>query len=185
MDPSIPASIRHRALRCKKFLRNRPALVNPRIKEQAPQEQGIHTLPRLFLLMNVGIVSTLSDIPSEVQSEVESLCVRGERRVGRTMPALLSLFEIIIIVEDGRQRPECKNTCFCLSLWSMFCMWLWIIGDSIPASCLARGAYVCLYINNTVNPQIIIPPTFSPFLCNLMDHFAADVQVKIKKQVCL
>lgn len=75
--------------------------------------------------------------------------------------------------------PECKNTCFCLSLWSMLCVWLWIIGDSIRASGMSGQSSLCLFI--WINPWIIIVSTFSPFLCNLMDLFAADVQVKIKK----
>lgn len=40
MDSSIPASIGHRALRCKKFCGNRPALVKARIKEQEPPATG-------------------------------------------------------------------------------------------------------------------------------------------------
>lgn len=55
------------------------------------QEVDIHTLLLwLFTLMNVGIVSALSDFPSEAESEVENLYVRGERRVAMTMPALMS-----------------------------------------------------------------------------------------------
>lgn len=46
---------------------------------------------------------------------------------------------------------------------------------------LARGAYVCLYFNKPVTPRVIIVSTFSPFLCHLMDLFAAYFQVKIKK----
>lgn len=48
-------------------------------------------------------------------------------------------------------------------------------------TCLARGAYVCLNFNNPVTPRILIVSTFSPFLCHLMDLFAAYFQVKIKK----
>lgn len=171
-----------------KVLKKQACTCESQDKRAGTSRNWAFTRCRGFLRWWMWGLSQPSDFPSEVQSEVEDLCVRGKRRVAMTMLALMSWFEIVIIDENGRQWPECKNACFCLSLWSMFCVWLWIIGDSIRASDTSGQSSLCLfiqYISNAVNPWIIIVSTFSQFLCNLMDLSAADVLVKMKKQECL
>lgn len=140
--------------------------MNARIKEQERAGTGHSNAAAAFYAHECG--DCVNPPGFSFWSSVwggESVCERGKKRCHDDA----SFSELIwnnYHEEDGRQWPECRNTRLCL--WSMFCVWLWIIGDSVRME--QKFVYILLIL------WIIIVSTFSPFLYE-MDLFAADIQV--------